>query len=133
MKEHDTNLIELLVNNKKKKRSDDNNKDLRVKLFEILDVLINEEKNQNNSHDLNVLKKSVTEFFNLYININTYIQQYHANNIEIEKDIKDIISNMVDNAISKVETINNVDLTKVINLVKEKKEKIQFINIEKIT
>lgn len=133
MKEHDTNLIELLVNNKKKKRSDDNNKDLRVKLFEILDVLINEEKNQNNSHDLNVLKKSVIEFFNLYININTYIQQYHANNIEIEKDIKDIISNMVDNAISKVETINNVDLTKVINLVKEKKEKIQFINIEKIT
>ena len=133
MKEHDTNLIELLVNNKKKKRSDDNNKDLRVKLFEILDVLINEEKNQNNSHDLNVLKKSVIEFFNLYININTYIQQYHANNIEIEKDIKDIISNMVDNAISKVETINNVDLTKVINLVKEKKGKIQFINIEKIT
>ena len=124
MEEHTTNLIELLVNNKKKKRSEDANKDLRIKLFEILDVIIDENISQNND-----LKKNLIEFFNLYISINTYIVKHHGN----IREVKNIVDTMINNVVSKTETINSDEITKVINLVKDKKDKFEFINIEKIT
>ena len=124
MEEHTTNLIELLVNNKKKKKSDDANKDLRIKLFEILDVIIDENISQNND-----LKKNLIEFFNLYISINTYIVKHHGN----IREVKNIVDTMINNVVSKTETINSDEITKIINLVKDKKDKFEFINIEKIT
>lgn len=124
MEEHTTNLIELLVNNKKKKRGEDANKDLRIKLFEILDVIIDENISQNND-----LKKNLIEFFNLYISINTYIVKHHGN----IREVKNIVDTMINNVVSKTETINSDEITKVINLVKDKKDKFEFINIEKIT
>lgn len=124
MEEHATNLIELLVNNKKKKRSEDTNKDLRIKLFETLNVLIDE--NIENDNDL---KKLLIDFFNLYISINTHIVKHHGT----INDVRNIVDTMIDNIISKTETIKNEEVTKVINLVKDKKAKIEFINIEKIT
>lgn len=124
MEEQATNLIELLVNNKKKKRSDDSNNDLRFKLFEILNVLIDE-----NSENDNDIKKLLIDFFNLYISINTHIIKHHG----AINDVKNIIDTMIDNIISKTETIKNKEVTRVINLVKDKKEKLEFINIEKIT
>lgn len=125
MEEHATNLIELLVNNKKKKRSDDTNKDLRIKLFETLNVLIDE----NSQYEDNDLKKLLIDFFNLYISINTHIVKHHGT----INDVRNIVDTMIDNIISKTETIKNEEVTKVINLVKDKKEKMEFINIEKIT
>lgn len=140
MEEPTTKLIELLVNNKKKKKSDNGNKDLRIKLLEILDVLIDDNQNENNQNEnqnennqnennQNDLKKMLINFFNLYITINSHILKHHGN----IKDIKNIIDNMIDNIISKTETIKSEEITKVINIIKDKKHKIEFINIEKIT
>ena len=41
---------------------------------------------------------------------------------------------IINNVFERTQTINNnEDLTKVLNLVKEKKEKLEFINVDKIT
>ena len=72
------------------------------------------------------------EFLNLYIVISINIRLYHFH--DIEHDIHHILDNIIDNVFEKIHTINNnEDLTKVINLVKEKKEKLEFINVDKIT
>ena len=58
------------------------------------------------------------------------VQLYHCNNIET--DIRHLLDTLIDNVINRTHTINNTEVTKVLNLVKEKKEKLEFINVEKI-
>lgn len=135
MENQTSKLIELLVNNKKKKRIIDDNINLRDKLFEILEILIDRETHTtvtHHYHHYQDLTRLLVEFCNLYIIISINIRLYHFDNIE--SDIHYILNNIIDNVFDKINTINNNEgLTKVMNLVKEKKEKLEFINVDKIT
>lgn len=130
MEEHTSKLIDLLVNNKKKKKSEDATLDLKNNLLEILEILINRESNLE-SHYCQDLKTLLIDFFNLYTILSINIKLYHCNNIE--RDIRHLLDTLIDNVIDRTHTINNTDVTKVLTLVKEKKEKLEFINVEKLT
>ena len=130
MEEHTSKLIDLLVNNKKKKKIETDNVDLKNNLLEILEILINRDSNLE-SHHCQDLKTLLIDFFNLYTILSINIKLYHCNNIE--RDIRHLLDTLIDNVIDRTHTIKNTDVTKVLTLVKEKKEKLEFINVEKLT
>ena len=100
-------------------------------MIQVLELLINQESKSIDKHQSQDFKKLLLEFFNLYIIISINIRLYHFN--DISKDIKYIINTLIDNVIERTSSIDNKDTIKLLKLVKEKKEKIEFINVEKLT
>ena len=131
MNNHTSKLIELLVNNKKKKKPNNDNVNLRDKILEILEILINRDSQTMELHHHQDLKILLIEFFNLYIVISINIRLYHF--CDIEHDIHHILDTIIDSVIERSQIIKNNELTMVLNLVKDKREKLEFINVDKIT
>ena len=131
MDNHTSKLIELLVNNKKKKKPNNDNVNLRDKILEILEILINKDSQTMELHHYQDFKKMLIEFFNLYIVISINIRLYHL--YDIEHDIHHILDKIIDSVIERSQIIKNNELTMVLNLVKDKREKLEFINVDKIT
>ena len=131
MNNHTSKLIELLVNNKKKKKPNNDNVNLRDKILEILEILINKDSQTMELHHYQDFKKLLIEFFNLYIVISINIRLYHL--YDIEHDIHHILDKIIDSVIERSQIIKNNELTMVLNLVKDKREKLEFINVDKIT
>lgn len=121
--------LNLIENTKKKKIVKRNINDLKDKLNNIIDVIIDCNVNFNSKIKNHELKNLLIKFIEIYININRHIklQNYKINEKNI---INDLINDLVDNVIYRC--CNNKELDKEITLIDNYKKNYN-LKIDKIT
>lgn len=135
MESHKICDLDLIENTKKKNKKEDKAKfflhDLKNKLFNIIDNLIDHDTKLQKKEDN--IKIMLVKFIEIYININRSLKNRYNKNSIVKEIINETISDMIDNIIFRCKDDETL-IKEIVILKKIKRENTEKIeSIEKIT